>query len=102
MKVAMPEVIAQEFGGTCTSKCFDAHSATIELSDEWQEFDIPWAALRQAGFGEAVVFDPKRLIQVYWDVEPNAMPADYWIDDVRFLKREDVSTSAPADTDESP
>lgn len=83
----MTQVAPEFYGGSCTHDCFDGHRATITLSSKWEEHRVPWEQLKQAGFGQAVPFDPHSLISLELAVLPEQTPFDFWIDDLRFLER---------------
>ena len=85
--VQMTQIAPEEFGGSCTHDCFDAHRATITLSNKWQEQHVTWAELKQRGYGQVVPFDPRSLLALQFTVAPEQTPFDFWVDDVRFLER---------------
>ncbi len=83
----MTQIAPEEYGGSCTHDCYDGHHVTIELSSTWQEHRVPWADLKQKGFGQAVPFDPRSLLALELTTPPEQTPYDYWLDDMRFLER---------------
>ncbi len=82
----MTQIAPEEYGGSCTHDCYDGHRITVALSSDWQEVRVPWALLKQKGFGQPVPFDPHSLLSLEFLVLPEQTPYDYWIDDVRFLE----------------
>ena len=63
-----------------TDKC-DPYGTGIGLSEQWRFFQVPWAALRQRGFGrptQALLVD--QIVGLNWSVE--AGDWEVWIDDV--------------------
>ncbi len=82
-------------GGTCIGSfdidgCYDHFQFLISApSDEWVEYDVPFAALTRRGGGGSATWDPSHLIGVGFAVSP-LVPADrtfdVWVDDVRFYQ----------------
>lgn len=76
-------------GGTCTpgtmegQECEDLHGVTLDLTTEWQEYQVPFARLRQGGWGQAVPFDATAVTAVLFTVDQN-QSFDIAVDDVRF------------------
>ncbi len=75
--------------GICQPGCYDHHSATIQLTDEWQLFTFAWSDLRQSGFAVPAArgpLDPATLIELHWEAyDDDAVgPFDFSIDEVTF------------------
>jgi hypothetical protein len=85
--VQMTQVVSEEFGGSCTGQCFDAHAKRIKLSRDFEHVVVRWEELHQAGFGPALPFDARSLFSVAFTVLPDQTPFDFWIDDVSFVPR---------------
>jgi hypothetical protein len=85
--VQMTQVVSEEFGGSCTEQCFDAHAKNIKLSRDFEHVVVRWEELRQAGFGPPLPFDARSLFSVAFSVLPEQTPFDFWIDDVSFVQR---------------
>lgn len=83
----MTQIAPEEYGGSCTHDCYDAHLATLTLSNKWQEQRVTWAELKQKGYGQVVPFDPRSLLSLEFTVGPEQTPFDFWVDDIRFLER---------------
>ncbi len=83
----MTQVAPEEYGGSCKHDCYDGHRAVIALGKQWQEHRILWADLRQKGFGQPIPFDPHSLLSLELGVTPDQTPFDFWVDDIRFVKR---------------
>jgi len=83
----MTQIAPEEYGGSCTHDCYDAHRATLTLSNKWQEQRVTWAELKQKGYGQVVPFDPRSLLSLEFAVGPEQTPFDFWVDDIRFLER---------------
>jgi Carbohydrate binding domain (family 11) len=87
----MTQIVAEEFGGTCLGKCFDAHLTRRTLSPTWQQHTVRWEELTQSGFGQSVPFDAASLYSIEFSMLPEQTPFDFWIDDVAFLPRDAVA-----------
>jgi len=86
--VQMTQVVTEEFGGTCTHDCYDAHAKLIKLARDFQHFTIRWEDLRQQGFGQPMDFDARSLHSMQFAVPTDQTPFDFWIDDVSFIQRQ--------------
>jgi hypothetical protein len=60
--------------GTCTTNCFDAYSMILPPAPGWQHVTVPFASLRQQGFGAPEPWDPTTVISVQWGVSATANP----------------------------
>ena len=85
--VKMTQVIAEEFGGSCSHDCYDGHAKRIKLSRDFQHFVVRWSELSQTGFGTPLAFDARSLDAIDFSVLPEETPFDFWIDDVSFIPR---------------
>ena len=83
----MTQVVAEEYGGSCTHDCFDGHHLSIPLTSNWEQHFVRWEELSQSGFGIAVPFDPRSLLSFEFQVPAEDTPFDFWIDDVSFILR---------------
>jgi hypothetical protein len=87
--VVTAAVVPMEAGGECTPStvegmmCDDAHGRPIALSDEWKEYDLPFAQLTQEGWGKPAEFDPTKVTGVMFIVGAN-VDFEVVVDDVRF------------------
>jgi hypothetical protein len=88
VQVAMPEVVEKQYGGQCDPElgqtCYDIHGAFVELTDDYRVYELPWSSLRQRGFGEVVVFQPKTIMTLHFAMETAQLPVELWLDDVAF------------------
>ncbi len=88
LQVAMPEVVDKQYGGECDpdrgQQCYDIHGAYVVLTDDYRVYEMPWSKLRQRGFGEAAIFDPKTIMTLHFAMEVADLPVDLWLDDVAF------------------
>jgi len=83
----MTQVMAEEFGGSCTHDCYDGHAKRIKLTRDFQHVVVRWEDLKQQGFGAPPRFDARSLDAVDFSVLAEETPFDYWIDDVSFIPR---------------
>jgi hypothetical protein len=81
----------QDYPGLCQTvlalNCNDNYvSAAFELTPDWTRYEIPFAALKQEGWGHPVpwTFNVSSF-EFRWGTEGSF---DFWIDDLRFLERE--------------
>jgi hypothetical protein len=91
----MPETVGGDGGGQCKERCYDSYGKVLFLTDQWQEFSIPWESLQQEGWGTQVRFDPARLIQLSLQVKVHDLPVDFWVDDIKFLAKPGAASKAP-------
>jgi hypothetical protein len=91
----LPETIGADGGGQCKERCYDSHGKALFLTNEWQEFGVPWEKLQQEGWGAQARFDPGRLIQIAFKAAVQDLPVDFWVDDVRFVNKSAAAPKAP-------
>jgi hypothetical protein len=85
--ISTTATVNEKDGGGCTAgddKCDDTHGVDITTDKEWGKFDIPFAKIKQEGWGQAAEFDPKTVLSVTFTVPENAS-FDFAIDDVGFF-----------------
>lgn len=69
--------------GTTLVGDFDYYNSYVEVTDEWSEFEIPFAEFRQEGFGRPVPWNPAALSHIA--LYPNLTGTlRFSLDDVRF------------------
>lgn len=88
-----PETTPKENGGKCSDKCWDSYGKLIRIKEGWNHYQIRWNQLQQEGWGTDAQFDVERLMNINFSAKTNALPADVWIDDLRFLA---VNAPVPA------
>jgi hypothetical protein len=86
LRFGMPETVAAEYGGRCVERCWDLHGVTLHLSEGWQVREVRWEQLQQGGWGKSVRFDPKHLLGAEFMAAPANLPADFWIDDLEWIR----------------
>lgn len=83
----MIDVMEKKWGGLCEKDCYDRHLAPADLTPEWRLYRFLWKDLEQGGWGHQVRFDPARLLSIGFSVDIPDTPSEFWIDDVRFVRR---------------
>jgi hypothetical protein len=82
-------------GGRCRYEpkvrfCWDVHGAVVQLSSEWQWYQFAWNELHQIGYGTGTLgdLDSSAIVGIAFGilVDPAFQPADFWIDDLKFVK----------------
>ncbi len=73
-------------GGTCDDYCYDGFGYSIVVGPDFQEYQIPFAAMTQQGWGTPVFFDPGTILNIVWSGQVPCF--DFWIDDVAFYRFE--------------
>ncbi|WP_437775114.1 CIA30 family protein [Sorangium sp. So ce1097] len=72
-------------GGSCTDEC-DKWSKSLALTEEWQQFTIPFADLKQGGWGTPATtdqIDATKLYSIQFQVGTDP-EFDVYIDDLAF------------------
>jgi len=82
---ATPDTTPKENGGRCSDKCWDSYGKLIRVKEGWNHYQIRWNQLQQEGWGTDTRFDLERLMNINFSAKTNALPADVWIDDLKFL-----------------
>jgi hypothetical protein len=75
-------------GGTCTPTdagglCGDSHRFQVPLTTDWQEYNVLFTDLVQAGWGITVPFDSTQILAMQFNV-PIGQAFDFWVDDIGF------------------
>jgi len=95
VEIATAETLDVSFGGACrptdNAICDDHYSAPRTVSVYWTLVRIPFAQLRQLGFGVSARFDPAHVLELHVAVKKDVLPEterarpldfDLWIDDI--------------------
>ncbi|MES1179086.1 MAG: hypothetical protein ABUL62_32530 [Myxococcales bacterium] len=79
---------AKEFGGNCDPNagmvCYDTHTTSVTLSDQWTLYELPWSLFKQRGFGAPAVFQQNALMALQFAFDTPDLPVDFWLDEVSF------------------
>jgi hypothetical protein len=84
--VTIPATTDVMFGGTCNRVCGDSYGLVVDLTDDWKQYDIPWSALDQAGWGTPATFSESQMTGIDFGFESGTV-FDAFIDDVGYLPR---------------
>jgi hypothetical protein len=84
--IATSVTVTKDSGGTCSAgadKCDDTHGVDVTVEKDWAKYDIPFAKIKQEGWGKAEDFDPATVLGISFSVPENAS-FDFAIDDIGF------------------
>ena len=82
LQVAIPATHAVADGGDCTSKCYDHPSKKVLLGAAWQQYNVKFTDLAQAGFGTPATYDGI-IMALNW-VSIEGPSVDFQIDEIAF------------------
>ncbi|KIG15206.1 hypothetical protein DB30_05906 [Enhygromyxa salina] len=80
--VQIEATVPPEEGGTCEMDC-DPHGKVLLLSDEWQQFTLPFAQLNQEGWGTPAAWDAAKVVGIQFKVAKDTN-FDFWVDEIGF------------------
>jgi len=83
VKLLTAAIVPTETGGTCETECEDAHGMSIPLTDEWQQFTVPFDGAFQEGWGTAASFDASTMMSVQFQVAAG-IDFEYELDQIGF------------------
>jgi hypothetical protein len=96
-RLRVADLYTDPSGGMCStaggpSGCYDHPAAQLTPSTTWTKYQVPFATLTQAGFGNpspiGTAFPSNAILVVRWDINVPATgptaPWEFWIDDVTF------------------
>jgi len=69
-------------GGTCVSDC-DLHGMLLNLTEQWQQFVLPFDQLNQEGWGTPAAWDAMTTTGLQFRVNAN-VDFDFWVDEIGF------------------
>jgi hypothetical protein len=69
-------------GGSCDVDC-DPHGKVLLLTNQWQQFTLPFDQLTQEGWGTPAAWDAATVVGIQLKVGANAN-FDFWVDEVGF------------------
>jgi hypothetical protein len=87
--VMIEDVISADVGGACQPNpmpgqgCDDGHGSVLLLTPEWTTYTLPFAQIKQAGWGKVVPFDATKIMSVQFNVDKNQV-FDVSIDEIGF------------------
>ncbi len=91
VSVEIVGVTPTDRGGTCVpsttmgDECDDLHGTLVDLTPEWKDYTIPFARLRQGGWGRAVPFAATDATAVLFQADKD-LTFDFAVDDIRFYE----------------
>jgi hypothetical protein len=94
LKVSTSDIFSTEFGGTCNDskeQCWDAYQKALPLAADWTYHEVRWDELAQQGWGKQVALDPAHFMNLMFEATPAELPADFWVDELRFITADDGS-----------
>lgn len=86
MRVKVPDVNTDPDGKVC-SECFNDFGMDLVLTDQWQQYTLPFASMKQVkGWGNPIKsnIEPKTLYGIQFQVNEKNTPFDIWVDDIQF------------------
>ena len=80
--VQIEAAIPPEEGGTCALDC-DPHGKVLLLTDQWQQFTLPFDQLNQEGWGTPASWDASKIVGIQFKAAKN-VDFDFWVDEIGF------------------
>ncbi len=87
LRVNVPDESTSPTGRICT-ECFNDFGVTIELTEQWQEYRLPFSAMEQLpGWGSPRPerLTPSQVYSVQFQISGSERRFDVWIDDLTFM-----------------
>ncbi len=87
VRLKIPDVDTDPDGKVC-KECFNDFGATMELTDSWTRYELPFAmATQDAGWGKPkpTHINPAKLYSMQWQVNVPGADYDIWVDDIAFV-----------------
>ncbi len=86
VRLKVPDVSTDPDGKVCND-CFNDFGADLVLTEEWQQFTIPFEAMKQMkGWGSPhpAGIDPSKVYGMQWQVNEKGSKFDIWVDEISF------------------
>jgi endoglucanase len=86
IRLKVPDIDTDPAGKKCT-ECFNDFGADLTLTEKWQKYTVPFAAMKQMeGWGSPSPssVDRSKLYGLQWQVTAQGATYDVWVDDVQF------------------
>ena len=86
VRLKVPDVATEPDGKIC-SDCYNDFGADLTLSEEWQQFTIPFSAMKQMkGWGSPhpAAIDATKLYGMQFQVNEKGGKFDIWVDEIEF------------------
>lgn len=89
IRLKVPDVATKPEGGVCTDKCFNDFGADVVMTEEWQQFFIPFSEMKQmAGWGapRPPAIEKTKIYSLQFQVLEKNKNFDICVDDIAFIK----------------
>ena len=86
MRLKVPDKSTDPDGKICT-ECFNDFGADLTLTDDWQQFTLPFTAMKQIktwGSPHPDGIDPATVYGIQFQVNDKGQKFDIWIDELQF------------------
>ena len=86
VRLKVPDKSTDPDGKICT-ECFNDFGADLTLTDDWQQFTLPFTAMKQIktwGSPHPDSIDPATLYGIQFQVNDKGQKFDIWIDELQF------------------
>lgn len=86
VRLKVPDVNTDPDGKVC-SECFNDFGVDLVLTEQWQQFTIPFKAMKQMkGWGNPIKssIDPKTIYGMQFQVNEKNATFDIWVDEIQF------------------
>jgi endoglucanase len=88
LRIKVPDVATKPEGGMCTEKCFNDFGTDMYMSEEWQQFFLPFADMKQdSGWGDPrpANIDSTKIYGIQFQVVEKGKPFEFCIDDIALI-----------------
>jgi hypothetical protein len=83
-----PATQDKEYGGACDPDvgmvCYDTHTTSLTLTDDWTLYELPWSVFIQRGFGTPAALHEEAMMAVQFAFDSPNLPVDFWLDELSF------------------
>jgi len=86
IRLKVPDKNTDPDGKVC-SECFNDFGMDLALTEQWQQYTIPFASMKQMkGWGNPLKseIDPKTIYGMQFQVNEKGQTFDVWIDEIQF------------------
>jgi endoglucanase len=89
LRMKVPDTATHPAGGQCTDKCFNDFGVDLIMSEEWQQFMIPFSEMKQmGGWGSPrpPSIDKTKIYSLQFQVLEKQKNFDFCVDDIALIK----------------
>lgn len=89
LRFKVPDSATNPHGGQCTDKCFNDFGADLVMTEEWQQFFVPFSEMKQmAGWGDPrpASIDNSKIYSLQFQVLEKDKNFEFCVDDVTLIK----------------